>query len=60
MDQATISAFLQQIGYETVDLPATLTAFQRHWRPARVDGRIDRQTCRLAGGLAAMLSRGTD
>jgi N-acetylmuramoyl-L-alanine amidase len=58
MDRDAVNAMLQQIGYETVELFATLKAFQRHWRPARVNGRIDAQTARLAGGICAILSRG--
>ena len=57
-DEDAIRAMLTEIGYETEDLFATLKAFQRHWRPARVNGRIDWQTACLAGGLCAMLSRG--
>jgi N-acetylmuramoyl-L-alanine amidase len=57
MDRDAVKAMLQQIGYETVELFATVKAFQRHWRPVRVNGRIDGQTARLACGLCAMLSR---
>ncbi len=59
IEREAVSAMLQQIGYETVALFATLKAFQRHWRPIRVNGRIDWETARLAGGLCALLSRGT-
>jgi N-acetyl-anhydromuramyl-L-alanine amidase AmpD len=43
---------LSTIGYENEELFATLKAFQRHFRPARVDGRLDRETARLAKALA--------
>ncbi|MFN6956246.1 MAG: N-acetylmuramoyl-L-alanine amidase [Acetobacteraceae bacterium] len=48
-------ALLARIGYRT-DLPLAvlLTAFQRHWRPARVDGIADAETlARLAAVAAA-------
>lgn len=32
---------LAEFGYETVDLHASATAFQRHFRPARIDGELD-------------------
>ncbi|MCX8132894.1 MAG: N-acetylmuramoyl-L-alanine amidase [Roseococcus sp.] len=50
------TTLLGRIGYRT-DLPrATLvTAFQRHWRPERVDGLADAETrARMAGLLALM------
>lgn len=34
---------------------ATVTAFQRHFRPARVDGRADRSTCATLARLRASL-----
>ena len=43
---------LGTIGYETEDMSATLKAFQRHFRPARVNGRLDFETARLIRGLA--------
>jgi N-acetylmuramoyl-L-alanine amidase len=39
------AAALREIGYPIPDLATTLRAFQRHWRPARVDGVADRETC---------------
>jgi N-acetylmuramoyl-L-alanine amidase len=44
------------VGYEVIDPIATLRAFQRHFRPARVNGRIDFETARLLGGLVEALS----
>jgi N-acetylmuramoyl-L-alanine amidase len=52
MDQATVADLLARIGYETVDLRASLKALQRHFRPARVNGRLDFETARLLQGLA--------
>jgi N-acetylmuramoyl-L-alanine amidase len=47
---------LGRIGYRTdLPLPVLVTAFQRHWRPARVDGIADAETrARMAGVLAAI------
>jgi N-acetylmuramoyl-L-alanine amidase len=52
MDEDAVRLVLSTIGYETEDLFATLKAFQRHFRPARVDGRLDRETARLIRALA--------
>jgi len=35
---------------------AALTAFQRHFRPARVDGLLDRETARVLESLVAMVA----
>jgi len=45
------SALLAEIGYRTdLELGVVLRAFQRHWRPENVDGRLDAGTvARLAG-----------
>jgi N-acetylmuramoyl-L-alanine amidase len=48
------AADLARIGYEDAE-PATLAAFQRHFRPALVDGRLDGETrCRIAQLAAAI------
>lgn len=48
-------AALRQIGYPIPDLAITIIAFQRRWRPARVDGLADRETCcRLTDVLRAL------
>ncbi|MBM3585356.1 MAG: N-acetylmuramoyl-L-alanine amidase [Alphaproteobacteria bacterium] len=41
-------------GYDT-DTEAVVRAFQRHFRPARVDGRADPETAQLAFALQAMI-----
>lgn len=46
LDPDEIAAMLAAVGYETTDLVASLRAFQRHFRPARVNGRIDFETAR--------------
>lgn len=50
------AALLAAIGYRTdLPLPVLLRAFQRHWRPARVDGVADAGTlARLAAVAAAI------
>ncbi len=47
MDVAGAAGLLSEIGYETDDLHATLTAFQRRFRPGLVDGRLDSATADL-------------
>jgi N-acetylmuramoyl-L-alanine amidase len=44
------------VGYETVDLEKTVAAFQRHFRPARIDGILDGDTL----DRLRMLAGGTD
>ena len=50
------AALLAAIGYRTdLPLPVLLRAFQRHWRPARVDGVADGETmARLAAVAGAV------
>lgn len=43
---------LSAYGYSVIELTATVTAFQRHFRPAKVDGIMDHET---AGLLKALL-----
>ncbi len=46
---AEVEAALRRIGYPVPDLATTIAAFQRHWRPTRVDGFADAGTrARLA------------
>lgn len=47
---------LAAVGYETVDLEKTVAAFQRHFRPARIDGILDDETL----GRLRMLAGKTD
>lgn len=53
MDTDAARDRLAAVGYETLDLFATIKAFQRHFRPARVNGRIDFETARQLVGLLA-------
>ncbi len=50
-DPERITDMLAEYGYDVADAPAALKAFQRHFRPARVQGRIDPETARLLAGL---------
>lgn len=46
---------LGAVGYRTdLPLPVLLTAFQRHWRPERVDGRCDLGTVRRLEAVARL------
>lgn len=51
-----IETALGQIGYDTRDLVAATTAFQRRWRPARVDGFADPDTRAVAFAVADLYS----
>ena len=59
--EAAVTAFLAAIGYRT-DLPSPvlLTAFQRRWRPERVDGVADAGTSRRLAEVAALHGAGAD
>jgi N-acetylmuramoyl-L-alanine amidase len=55
---AEAAALLGAIGYRTdLPLPVLLAAFQRRWRPARVDGLADAGTLGRLAALAALLAR---
>ncbi|MEQ9361550.1 MAG: peptidoglycan-binding protein [Rhodospirillales bacterium] len=45
------------MGYDVTDFTAALKAFQRHFRPDRVTGRIDAETARRVLGLAEATRR---
>ncbi len=51
-DPDTVAAMLTAYGYDITDLTAAIAAFQRHFRPERVDGIADAQT---AGRLQRLL-----
>lgn len=48
-----LSPMLGEIGYETEDMAATIAAFQRRFRPARIDGVADSETCALIAAVLA-------
>ncbi|MFZ4410124.1 MAG: N-acetylmuramoyl-L-alanine amidase, partial [Paracraurococcus sp.] len=50
------AVLLAAIGYRTdLPLPVLLSAFQRHWRPARVDGIADPGTLARLAGVVALI-----
>jgi len=51
MDEQQAGILLRDFGYETDDLGKTLEAFQRHFRPAEINGKLDLETAQLLGGL---------
>ncbi len=57
MDPDVIRRDLTTIGYDVSHLPHAVRAFQRHFRPSRVNGRIDFETARRVHGLAALVER---
>ena len=46
---------LTRIGYDASNFSMALKAFQRHYRPKRVTGRIDPETSRLIIGLSQII-----
>ncbi|MAN80690.1 MAG: N-acetylmuramoyl-L-alanine amidase [Rhodospirillaceae bacterium] len=57
MEQPVLADALTEIGYDVTDFSAALKAFQRHFRPDRVTGRIDAETARRVFGLVEMIRR---
>jgi N-acetylmuramoyl-L-alanine amidase len=54
-DDGDALGLLGAIGYRTdLPLPVLLRAFQRHWRPARVDGMADAETLARLHAVAAL------
>ncbi|MCW5700388.1 MAG: N-acetylmuramoyl-L-alanine amidase [Rhodospirillales bacterium] len=51
MDPAVIQDMLARVGYDVRDWALALKAFQRHYRPMRVTGRIDFETARRLRAL---------
>jgi N-acetylmuramoyl-L-alanine amidase len=51
MDPGVIADMLARVGYDMSDAVAALKAFQRHFRPERVTGRIDFGSARRLAGL---------
>jgi N-acetylmuramoyl-L-alanine amidase len=56
MDDDAFAAALADYGYDTTDLAAAITAFQRHFRPQRMDGIIDAETGARLHGLMQRIS----
>lgn len=51
--EGEVRALLTAIGFEVVDLRLSLVAFQRRWRPKRVDGDCDCETIALLRAVAS-------
>jgi N-acetylmuramoyl-L-alanine amidase len=57
--EGAVGALLVRLGYDPeAPLEKTVTAFQRHFRPSRVDGMADGQTRRLLSGLSRLYDAG--
>ena len=54
-DAAAVARDLAAIGYRIADGTAAVAAFQRRFRPARFDGRIDAETAGLAAAVAGLV-----
>lgn len=53
--ETAVSGLLAQFGYDPdAPLEKIITAFQRHFRPSRVDGMADAETRRVLSGLIAL------
>lgn len=50
--QDAVAAMLAEYGYDVADVPAAIVAFQRRFRPERIDGVADADT---VGRVAALL-----
>ncbi len=46
---------LAEYGYNTADLPKTITAFQRHFRPKLLNGKWDNECGQLLAALLSMI-----
>jgi len=53
-----VTEMLTAYGYETEDLTASVTAFQRHFRPTVVTGEVDDETLARLAGLLRLIEAG--
>jgi len=51
MNDQQAGILLRKFGYEIDDLGKTLEAFQRHFRPIKINGKLDSETVQLLSGL---------
>jgi N-acetylmuramoyl-L-alanine amidase len=58
LDPDAVAQMLSAFGYCTANRFAAIKAFQRHFRPERVNGRIDFETVRRLAGLLALCEQG--
>jgi len=56
MSSGGVKTALETFGYNCENLTAAIKAFQRRFRPKRVNGRIDGETARLALGLTDLVN----
>lgn len=54
MDEQQAGILLQDFGYEIEDMGKTLAAFQRHFRPAEINGKLDEETAGLLKSLSSL------
>lgn len=54
LDEATARERLSAFGYEVEDLAAAVAAFQRHFRPTRIDGTLDAECAARLEALIAL------
>ena len=54
-DAIDANALLDGIGYETLDMEQTVTAFQRRYRPAQIDAIIDDETAGLIQSVHSLV-----
>jgi N-acetylmuramoyl-L-alanine amidase len=53
--EGAVAGLLAHVGYDPeASLEKTITAFQRHFRPSRVDGMADAETRAMLSGLTAL------
>lgn len=52
----SVDAMLEEIGYETLNIAATIKAFQRRFRPENIDGTIDGETMSLVKRLLELVA----
>ena len=50
-----LSEMLAEIGYDVSEFEVTMRAFQRHFRPGQVSGRVDAETARRIAGLRQLI-----
>ncbi|MGE4220240.1 MAG: N-acetylmuramoyl-L-alanine amidase [Alphaproteobacteria bacterium] len=55
-DPASVPAMLREYGYDP-EQPGVMIAFQRHFRPARIDGVADRECARILAALLQSIER---
>lgn len=53
--EADAPGLLSEIGYDTSNAEAAMTAFQRHFCPHRLDGVCDEETRRTIAGLLSLI-----